>query len=293
MGIIITVVTVEDKDMAERSYDELTERLHALVDPPLITTDIIGHFRSESREYSMFEMAMGTPGSGKMRVMLNAGIHGDEPATVEAIIRFIEMNRDNQELLSRFYFNIFPCNNPTGYELNTRENWAGVDLNREFAARRPAPEAKIIMDALEGRCFGLVFEMHEDIDAPGFYLYEICDNPEEHVGEKIVEVVREAGYPVDLRDEIEGMPAEGGIIRRSVKIEKFRKTRVPQAIYIYRVCGGHVLTLEPPVAVLPLEDRVKITLMALGVVLDSKTDNRKLTAISLYNCEHAKDREKG
>lgn len=275
MGIITVVVTVEDTDMARRSYDKLVERLHALVDPPLITLDIIGHFRSESREYSMFAMSMGTPGSGKMRVMLNAGIHGDEPATVEAIIRFVETNRNNTDLLSRFYFNIFPCNNPTGYELDTRENWAGVDLNREFAAKRPAPEAQIIMSALEGRCFGLVFEMHEDIDAPGFYLYEICDDPAEYAGEKIVEAVRTAGYPVDLRDEIEGMPADGGIIRRSVRIEKFRKTRVPQAIYIYRVCGGHVLTLEPPVAVLPLEDRIKITIMALDVVLDKKGDQRR------------------
>lgn len=256
--------------MAQRSYEELVERLHALVKPPEVTLDIIGHFQAQGKEYPMFEMAMGTPGCGRVRVMLNAGIHGDEPGGVEATLKFVEENRENAELLSRFYFNIFPCNNPTGYELDTRENWAGVDLNREFAAKRPAPEAEIVMNALEGLCFDLVFEMHEDIDSPGFYLYEISDNPEEYVGEKIVEAVQAAGYPVDLRDEIEGMPAEGAIIRRSVRIEKFRKTRVPQAIYIYRVCGGHVLTLEPPVAMLSMEERVNTQLIALDVVLDSK-----------------------
>jgi hypothetical protein len=199
--------------------------------------------------------------------MIAAGIHGDEPAGVEAALRFVEENAANEDLLSRFYFVIFPCNNPSGWERNTRENAEGVDLNREFAARRPAPEAAIIMRALQGRCFDLVYEMHEDIDAPGFYLYEITDDPREHVGEAILLAAETLGCPINRNPNIEGMPAVAGLIRR--KTIKFRKTHIPQAKYTYRTCGGHVITMEPPVMMLSFEERVKVELTGLWVALDA------------------------
>ncbi len=88
-------------------------------------------------------------------------------------------NATNESLLSRFAFTIFPCNNPTGWERDTRENADGIDLNRTFNVRKPPAEAAIISSALQGNCFDLIFEMHEDIDAPGLYLYEIAEDPED------------------------------------------------------------------------------------------------------------------
>jgi len=253
--------------MIHRSYAELNNRLDAIASSPSITKESFGDFEADGRIYSIFMMQMGTP--GKQRVLIASGIHGDEPASVEAVLNFMETNAGNYDLLSRFHFTIFPCNNPTGWEMNTRENWQGIDLNRQFAARHPAPEVDLIMRTLQGRCFDLVFEMHEDVDAPGFYLYEIADDPKDHIAEKIVEAVESMGYPVNYNSTIEGMSAQGGIIRRSVNIKRFRKTRVPQAIYIYRTCGGHVITLEPPASMLSLEDRVRIELTALQIALDS------------------------
>jgi len=111
--------------------------------------------------------------------------------------------------------------------------------------------------------------MHEDVDSPGFYLYEIANGPEAHVGEAVVQEVASNGYPVNLSECIEGPPARGGVIRRSISVKRFRKTRLPQATFIFRTCGGHVLTLEPPASVLPLEDRVRIELMALKVAMSA------------------------
>lgn len=215
----------------------------------------------------MFAVCLGAPGPDKAGVMIAAGIHGDEPAGVEAALRFIEANADGSDLLERFAFTVYPCNNPTGWELNTRENWSGIDLNRQFAARRPAPETELITRSLEGRCFDLVFEMHEDVDSHGFYLYEIAENSGLHIGETIVQAVESAGFPVNRDECIEGMPAHGGVIRRSINLKRFRKTRLPQAIYTYRACGGHVLTVEPPASALPFEDRVRIELESLEIAL--------------------------
>lgn len=253
--------------MTLRSYDELLKRLEVIAESPAVKIQQLGAFESGGRTYEMVVVELGTPGPGKHSVMLSAGIHGDEPAGVEAAIRFLEENERNDDLHPRFHFVVFPCNNPTGYEQGTRENADGVDLNRQFATRYPAPEVQLITHALEGRCFDLVFEMHEDVDAPGLYLYEIAEDPDRHVGEKIIEAARAMGCPIDLRDEIEGMAAKGGLIRR--RTIRFRKTRVPQAIYTYRTCDGHVITLEPPASMLPFEDRVKIELTALSIAIQS------------------------
>lgn len=253
--------------MAVRHYDDLVRRLETIAESNSIEMEPIGEFEANCRTYPMFLMRMGSPGRGKASVLINAGIHGDEPAGVEAALRFLESNSGNAALLSRFCFVIFPCNNPTGWELNTRENSNGVDLNREFNTRKPPPEAAIISNALQGKCFDIVFEMHEDVDAPGLYLYEISEDSSRYVGEKIIEAAEAAGCPINRGDCIEGMPANGGLIRR--KTIRFRKTRLPLAIFAYRTCGGHVITLEPPAARLSFEKRVEIDLMALQIVLDS------------------------
>ncbi|MCL5103653.1 MAG: M14 family metallocarboxypeptidase, partial [Armatimonadetes bacterium] len=189
-----------------RSYDELARRLEAAASAPSVSLETIGEFEALGRTYPILMLRMGCRGLEKTMVMIASGIHGDEPAGVEAAIRFVEENCKNLNMLARFCFTIFPCNNPTGWELDTRENWSGIDLNREFGARKPAPEVAIVMQALqrEGKCFDLVFEMHEDIDAPGFYLYEIAENSEDHIGERIIEKVASMGCPINLGDEIEG-----------------------------------------------------------------------------------------
>lgn len=250
-----------------RDYTELTSRIQAAATLPGVIVDRIGEFESGTRTYPMFRVRMGT---GPTRVMIDAGIHGDEPAGVEAALRFVEANATNDDMLSRFTFAIFPCNNPTGWERDTRENVDGIDLNREFSVRKPPAEAAIISAALQSNCFDLIFEMHEDIDAPGLYLYELAEDSEDYVGERIIDAVRGEGYPVNGEHCIEGMTASNGIIRRK-KVSGFRKTRLPLAIYAYRTCGGHVITLEPPVAVLSFEERVRIELMALGIALGCAT----------------------
>lgn len=250
-----------------RSYQELVRRLGSIAERPAVGMEVLGEFEAGGCVYPLFLMHLGQPGPRKLNVTISAGIHGDEPAGVEAAVRFMEATSENQFLLSRFAFIVFPCDNPSGWQLNTRENADGVDLNRQFAVRKPAAEVALIQRALGGRCFDLVFEMHEDVDAPGFYLYELAENPEDRVGEGVVAAVAASGYPVNRNSCIEGLPAEEGIIRPAGK--RFRKTHLPKAVYTYRTCGGHVITLEPPAAVLPLEDRVRIELMALSIALEA------------------------
>jgi hypothetical protein len=243
------------------------KRLRKIATSPSVELAPIGEFEAGGKAYPLFYLLMGSPGPNKKSVMIGAGIHGDEPGGVEAAVRFLEHNAANHKLLSRFVFTVFPCNNPSGWERNTRENADGIDLNRQFNARKPAAEAAIISQALQGKRFDLLFEMHEDVDSPGFYMYEIANDPSTYLGEKIIEAVESAGCPINRNECIERMPANGGLIRR--RVIRFRKTRLPLAIYAHRTCGGHVLTLEPPASMLSLEERVAVELMGLSIALDA------------------------
>lgn len=253
--------------MTKHSYSQLLARLAAIAKSPNVEMRRLGRFESGQNSYEIMAVELGQCEHGKHEVMIAAGIHGDEPAGVEAAVRFLEHNAGNESLLEEASFLVFPCNNPSGYELGTRENADGIDLNRQFATSKPPPEVQIIMNALNGRCFDLVFEMHEDSDSPGLYLYEIAEDTSLFIGESILQAAVEQGCPINVNPIIEGMAAESGLILR--KRVRFRKTHLPQAIYTYRTCGGHVITMEPPISVLSFEARVRVELTALDIALRS------------------------
>ena len=56
------------------------------------------------------------------RVYLSTGIHGDEPAPPEALLRLVEQGFFDD----RCTWTLCPLLNPTGFLRNTRENFAGI-----------------------------------------------------------------------------------------------------------------------------------------------------------------------
>lgn len=114
-------------------------------------------------------------GDGPM-VYLSAGIHGDEPAGPLALLRLMKSGffRDGRHWL------LCPALNPEGLALGTRENRAGLDLNRDYLLRA-TPEVAAHAMWLSVRPPPDVFvSFHEDWETEGFYFYEINlgdDNP--------------------------------------------------------------------------------------------------------------------
>lgn len=249
-----------------RDYAGLVRRLARCARSPHVELETLGSFAAGPDSYTMCQVKLGRPAPHKVSVLVSAGIHGDEPAGVEAAVRFIEHNVENPSLLSHYSFVIYPCDNPYGWERGLRENSQGLDLNRQFSVRAPAPEVELIARGLRGRQFDLVYEMHEDYDSPGFYLYEFGDDPAAYLGDSIIHEVSTFGYPLNRSHIIERRRARNGLIR--LNLATYRKTRLPKSFYAHRECGGHVLTLETPSTFLPLEDRVRIHLLGLNVSLN-------------------------
>lgn len=254
-----------------RAYDAAIERiLRAAERTGGVEARLLGRVRAHPAHYPFWVLT--TPdGPGKKRICLSGGIHGDEPAGVETILAVVEMIRSKPSLLDRFHFTLFPCLNPFGYEHNTRHNRVDVDLNRQYYRKRPQAEVRLVKRAIEGKRFDLDVEFHEDVDTPGFYLYELCRDPAQAAGR---EILRRVGrkYPINLAPEIEGAPADGGLISPDAASEFFRRRMArrrlwPQAVYFYNNGTPHVITSESPVH-LKMEERVEVHLIVLRTAME-------------------------
>ena len=191
------------------------------------------------------------------QILITGGVHGDEPAGVEAAIKFL--TRDNNELLNHFTFVVIPCINPYGYINDTRENRNKVDINRSFE-KDDVLETEIVKGAISNMKFAMTIDFHEDYEAKGFYLYEGIQN-EEYLGPQITNVVKSIG-PIDTEDSGEDTTA----ITQGVYKVASKWGAQGLAPYLLHYHSDHVIIPETP-TVLELDQRVALHLGILDTAL--------------------------
>lgn len=201
-------------------------------------------------------------GAGGPAVALCSGVHGDEAAAPWALLSIV---RDGL-LDARFSYRIWPCTNPTGYGLATRENAGGRDINRSFSRGGLTPEARTIMLYNEDARFDLSLDLHEDFEAAGFYCYEPVVDGEAPFGARLVAAMDDAGLPVhDLDHGFDlGYPAEAhhlrslerGRVLPDVAAELAHFDGLPYSMYLIATgTARRTMTLESPRS-LPWKDRL-------------------------------------
>ena len=198
------------------------------------------------------------------RILLSAGIHGDEPAGPHAVLSLLESWKSSDSPpLQDINLDLLPLINPSGFLNKTRENGAGIDLNREFAKGHPAKEIRLLMDVLRYRTYHLSVEFHEDIDAKGFYLYEHFPDRSTPIAPAIISRLERSGHKILKDPVIEGMPAHNGIIHPTIdrRRSRFRRHGWPEAIYMHRHGTPRTITLETPTCK-DLADRVEMHKLA-------------------------------
>jgi hypothetical protein len=169
-------------------------------------------------------------------VYFSAGIHGDEPASTEALLTWVERNA---EIAGRLKLRIFPCLNPWGLIHNKRSNADGLDLNRCYHDRSTPIVAKHRRLVLQS-CYDLALILHEDYDALGAYLYETSP-AKPHWGERIIAAMS-PHLPPDSRRRIDTSRAKDGIIRR--KITSDTMPEWPEAFLLHFHGATRVFTIE-------------------------------------------------
>ncbi|RBP47211.1 succinylglutamate desuccinylase/aspartoacylase family protein [Roseimicrobium gellanilyticum] len=195
-------------------------------------------FACSAEEHIYFiETARELAAQGEPWIYISAGVHGDESAPPWGLLEWAEAHVD---LLRRHPFLIFPVLNPTGLILNTRADYAGMDLNRNF--NHPSePVVASWRKVIKGRKLAIGLCLHEDYDGQGCYLYEL--NGSKHIlGERIL-ADTSVLIPKDCRKRIDGRAAKAGLIRRKVIPEM---TGQPEAIVLHLHGAPITLTFESP-----------------------------------------------
>ncbi|HEX2184942.1 MAG TPA: succinylglutamate desuccinylase/aspartoacylase family protein [Chloroflexota bacterium] len=296
---------------ATRDYAQLAARIRAAAQPPL-RLRVIGQQTSPdgAERYDLYLVQIPPSprarpsgvqrgphpgrsldlGRGVVRVYLNGGTHGDEPAGAEAVTRFLEARV--YERWPQVAFTVTPCLNPWGYVHNRREGPGGRDLNRSFRrAGRATPEISAVKRAMRGQTFDLLLDCHEDVDAPGLYVFAPSA-----LGRAIVESARPLGpvHPgplvdgeIPLKDSVVVLDAERSPERRRqfttwplpFYVGRYHRRRPADSAREARGAPGEGSSLEPPEVwamatatietptTLPLEQRVAMHLAAVDASL--------------------------
>lgn len=151
-------------------------------------------------------------GDTPVRIGIFAGIHGDEPEGVRALVQFIKLLEAKPGLAAGYYLSFYPVCNPTGFEDGTRHSRAGKDLNREFWRNSAEPEVRLLQAELVSRSFQGIISLHTDDTSDGFYGFAhgatLTKNLVEPALRSAEHFLPRNGQPV-----IDGFNARNGIIR--------------------------------------------------------------------------------
>ena len=115
------------------SVDEIKDYLQQLVvrSPGLAYMENIG-VTKQGRTIPV--LYLGTPDKKKVRVWIQAALHGNEPAGAEAVcmlVRYLLCEKEGRELLNHIAVALVPIANVDGYAIQQRRSADGYDLNRD------------------------------------------------------------------------------------------------------------------------------------------------------------------
>lgn len=186
------------------------------------------------------------------RVYLSAGIHGDEPAGPLAVLELLKEDALSREL----EWTLFPILNPWGITHGKRENADGIDLNRDYRARR-SNEIQAHARWLEQHPvpYDLYLSLHEDWETRGFYLYEINTSTQPSFAQPLLQTAK-AIHPLETGPIVDGhLLNEPGLIAH--RDEPDEPEGWPEAIFMCKRNRLRSYTFETPSS-FPIEKRIAI-----------------------------------
>lgn len=178
-----------------------------------VESDVAGEFLVGERRYGITRFRFIGPSLGQepIRLGLFAGVHGDEPAGVVAIVQFMLGLLEEPSRATGYELMAYPVVNPTGCEAGTRANHAGRDLNREFWRSSPESEVRIVERELRTRAFAGVITLHADDTCEGHYGYSHGHALDDALLRPAL-LAAERVLPRDRRSVIDGFIAREGVI---------------------------------------------------------------------------------
>lgn len=187
---------------------------------------------------------------------LSAGMHGDEPAPPLAMLNLVE----NGAFADGASWTICPVLNPTGLVRGTRENAAGVDLNRDYKSPVTTEVRAHVAWLRRQPRYAATFCLHEDYEATGFYLYELSSRTDHSAAAAVLNAVEPIGA-IERSTIIDGREASAPGIIRPVN-DPLLRDQWPEAIYLREKHTELSYTFETA-SLLPLAQRIAMHVAAV------------------------------
>ncbi len=149
-----------------------------------------------------------------LRVAIFAGIHGDEPEGVHALVRLLQTLDQNPGLAEGYHLFCYPVCNPTGLLQQTRETVSGTDINREFWKNSEEPEVVFLQQEIQRITPHGILALHTDDTSEGFYGYAHGAVLTENLIAPALRAAEEV-LPRNRDAFIDGFPAADSIIRKT------------------------------------------------------------------------------
>ncbi|HEY3932284.1 MAG TPA: succinylglutamate desuccinylase/aspartoacylase family protein [Verrucomicrobiae bacterium] len=210
-------ITTHSPRIRRRSIGELLAPLDKIAaHSPNLVVNYEAQFESNGERYELPRYLFVGPRGGDtpIRIGIFAGVHGDEPEGVHALVQFIKLLEAKPELAAGYYLSFYPVCNPTGFEDGTRFSRGGKDLNREFWKNSTEPEVRLLQAELVSRSFQGIISLHTDDTSDGFYGFAHGATLTKHLIEPALRAAEKL-LPRDERPVIDGFNARNGIIRES------------------------------------------------------------------------------
>ena len=210
-------ITPQAPRKQRRSIADLLSPLEQIArTSPNLVANHDARFEVNGEDYALPRYLFVGPRGGDtpIRIGIFAGIHGDEPEGVHALVQFIKLLEARPELATGYYLSFYPICNPTGFEDNTRFSRRGKDLNREFWRNSAEPEVRLLQAELISRSFQGLISLHTDDTSAGFYGFAHGATLTKSLIEPALAAASQF-LPRDERTVIDGFNARNGIIRDS------------------------------------------------------------------------------
>lgn len=146
------------------NYDEMMLFLNDLQakHPEIMQIEFIGESQ-KGKQIPMVLLHSKTGDSDKIRVWMQGGLHGNEPASSESMFYLMQQLLENAELtdmLNQVSLAIVPMANIDGYEKQDRYSANGLDLNRD-QTKLAAPETNHLKKAYNAFKPEVALDFHE------------------------------------------------------------------------------------------------------------------------------------
>lgn len=160
---VLEVTPALQKKRGFTDYKELMNFLNNLVEnhPEKIALSFIGKSQ-KGKDIPMLKLTIPNK-NDKIRVFMQGGLHGNEPASTESMLYLMDRllnDEEHKDLLENIELAIIPMANIDGYLKNNRYAANGLDLNRD-QTKLMAPESVVLKKAFTDFNPHIAVDFHE------------------------------------------------------------------------------------------------------------------------------------